>query len=344
MPELTPSPRIQALLRSALLWDNHGCLPMRADESFIPQLKRYHAAGVRIVSLNVGFANMSWTEHLQLLSFMRRWVALRSETYALISTVEDVRRCQSEGKLGIVFDIEGMCPVQENSSLVQTFYELGVRWMLIAYNRNNAAGGGCLDSDGGLTAVGRSIIDEMERVGMVLCLSHTGARTVAEALEYARRPVIFSHSNPYGHTAHPRNVSDELMRACARKGGVIGLSGIGPFLGTNVDCVQALLNQLRYVIDRVGAEHVGLGLDYVFDRNENAEHVRLHPHLYPAGLDPIGGMGLVEPEEMGAIAEGLARDNLTDTQIRGILGENWLRIATQVWRSPQTESLRRAVA
>jgi membrane dipeptidase len=252
------------------------------------------------------------------------------DTYRLLSTVDDVRRCKAEGKLGILFDIEGMCPVQEDLSLVQTFYELGVRWMLIAYNRNNEAGGGCLDADSGLTAVGRAIIDEMERVGMVLCLSHVGARTAAEALEYARNPVIFSHSNPYGHTPHARNISDDLMYACARKGGVIGLSGIGPFLGASENLVERLLHQLRYVIDLVGPEHVGIGLDYVFDRSELDEHVRRNPMLYPTGV--TGGLGMVEPEAMSAIGEGLARDNLGDEQIRSILGENWLRIATRVWR------------
>lgn len=323
------SPRTQTLLRSAVMWDNHACMPLRADARFLPQLERYREAGVSVVSLNVGFADMSWAEHVCILSFMRQWIALRPHTYRLLSTIEDVRRCKAEGKLGIVFDIEGMCPVQSDLSLVQTFYELGVRWMLIAYNRNNAAGGGCLDADCGLTAVGRAIIDEMERVGMVLCLSHAGALTAAEALEYSRNPVIFSHSNPYGDTPHARNISDKLMRACARKGGVIGLSGIGPFLGANVNLVEHLLRQVRYVIDRVGAEHVGLGLDYVFDRTEVEEYVRLNPTLFPPGMDTAG---MVEPEAMGAIAEGLARDNLTDAQIQGILGENWLRIATRVWR------------
>jgi membrane dipeptidase len=223
-----------------------------------------------------------------------------------------------------------MGPVQDNPSLVQTFYELGVRWMLIAYNRNNSAGGGCLDIDSGLTAIGRRIIDEMERVGMVLCLSHAGARTAAEALEYSRNPAIFSHSNPHGDSPHTRNISDEMLRACARKGGVIGLSGFGPFLGTNVNLVERLLRQLRYVIDLVGAEHVGLGLDYVFDRTELDEYLRLHPALFPPGIDRVAGM--IEPEAVVEIAEGLARDNLTDSQIRGILGENWLRIATRVWR------------
>ena len=326
------STRAGQLLQSAIAWDNHACLPLRADADFLPQLERYRAAGVNVVSINVGFADLPWAEHLRILSFMRQWLARRPEIYRLLATVEDVHRCKADGTLGIVFDVEGMCPVQDNPSLVQTFYELGVRWMLIAYNRNNAAGGGCMDVDNGLTAVGRTIIDEMERVGMVLCLSHCGARTAVEALEYSRNPVIFSHSNPSGDTAHTRNVSDDLIRACARKGGVIGLSGIGIFLGCNVDLVSALLRQLHYVIDLVGAEHVGLGLDYVFDRVELDEYVSSNPALFPPGMATAGGLGLVEPESLGMIVEGLARANFTDAQIRGVLGENWLRIATRVWR------------
>ena len=131
------SPRIRNLLGSSVVWDNHGCMPLRADASFLPQLERYAKAGVNVISLNVGFADVSWADHVKLLSFMRQWIARRPDNYRLVSTVEDIRRCKAEGKLGIVFDIEGMCPVQDSVSLVQTFYELGVRWMLIAYNRNN---------------------------------------------------------------------------------------------------------------------------------------------------------------------------------------------------------------
>jgi membrane dipeptidase len=277
-------------------------------------------------------AQVPLLEHLRVLSFMRRWLANHPNTYHLVSCVEDINRCKSEGKLGIVFDVEGMCPVQDDLSFVQTFYELGVRWMLIAYNRNNKAGGGCLDEDSGLTAVGRAVIDEMERVGMVLCLSHGGARTVTEALEYSRNPAIFSHSNPSADTAHPRNISDELIRACAGKGGVIGLNGLGPFLGTNESLVERLLRQLRYVIDLVGPEHVGLGLDYCFDVAELDAYVRKNPALFPIGVDESGRMQMVEPEALSSIAEGLARDNLGEAQIAGILGGNWLRIASSVWR------------
>ena len=322
--------RAEALLRTAVVWDNHGCMPLRCDESFLPQLERYRCSGVTIASLNIGFANIPWTEQLRVVSYMRRWISLRPQSYRLVSHVSDIRLCKRDGRLGVVFDIEGMGPVTDDLSLVQTFYDLGVRWMLIAYNKNNAAGGGCMDTDGGLTCLGRAIIDEMERVGMVLCLSHTGHKTVAEALDFARNPPIFSHSNPYGHTAHERNITNHLMTTCARKGGVIGLSGIAPYLGGNDRLIERWLSQLRYVIDLVGADHVGIGLDYVFDRTELDEYVRSNPALFPPGV--TGGLQMIEPENTGAIAEGLARDNLSDTQISGILGGNWMRIAERVWR------------
>ena len=324
--------RTAAVMRTAIVWDNHGCMPLQADESFLPQLERYRKAGVTVASINVGFGEMSWTDHLRVLAFMRQWVAKRPEAYRLLGNVDEVELCKRDGKLGIVFDVEGMFPVQDNLSLVQTFYELGVRWMLIAYNRNNAAGGGCLDNDTGLTPTGRAIIEEMERVGMVLCLSHTGGRSASEALEYSRNPVIFSHSNPYGDAPRQRNISDELIRACARKGGVVGLSGIGSFLGTSADLVPRLLRQLRYVIDLVGTDHVGLGLDYVFDRSGLDEQMRQNPVLFPRDLDMGAGLTMIAPESLPEIAEGLARDNLTDQQIHDVLGHNWLRIARRVWK------------
>lgn len=315
------------LMSGAVVWDNHGCMPLRADESFLPQLERYRHAGVNVVSINVGFADIPLIEHVRVLSFMRHWIAQRPDTYQLVGSVDDVEDCKASGKLGVTFDIEGMCPVEDDLSFVQTFYELGVRWMLIAYNRNNKAGGGCLDADHGLTATGRAIIDEMEGVGMVLCLSHTGTKTAAEALAYSRNPVIFSHSNAYSVHAHPRNIPDELMRACAAKGGVIGINGIGSFLGGGEDLVDQFLRHVLYAVDLVGAEHVGLGLDCVFDRAELDQGRSRNPALYAPGLDNR----MLEPEAIGAIIEALGRGGLTDAQIRAIIGGNWLRIARQIW-------------
>lgn len=325
--------RFENLIETALIWDNHGCMPLRPDASFLPQLDRYRDAGINVISLNVGFGDMSLLEHMRVLSFMRHWISQNSDKYCLISEVSDISRCQIERKLGIVFDIEGMRPIVGNISFVRTFYELGVRWMLIAYNRNNEAGGGCLDVDIGLTPVGREIIDEMQRVGMVLCVSHTGPITAAEAIEYSRNPVIFSHSNPHSDNPHPRNVGDALMKACAKSGGVVGLSGLGIFLGTHEKLVDKFLYQMSYVVDLVGPDHVGIGLDYVFDQSELDELRRSKPTLFSSPVAGSGGSGYVAPENLREIADELGKKNFTESQIRGILGENWMRVAKLVWNS-----------
>lgn len=307
-------------------------MPLRTDASFLPQLQRYRDAGVTTASLNVGCADMSLTEHVRVLSFMRRWIAQRPESYRLVVRAEDVDRCKRDGKLGITFDIEGMYPVQDDLSLVQTFYELGVRWMLVAYNRNNKAGGGCQDEDTGLTAVGQQIIDEMERVGMVLCCSHAGYRTARAALEYSKNPVIFSHSNPRALWDHPRNIPDDLIKLCGRTGGVVNLSGIGIFLGENDNSTEALVRHIDYVVQLIGAEHVGLGLDYVFDQEELDADIRGHPETYPTEIGYTTGIKMIEPERVPMIVEALLQRGYTDTAVQGILGHNNLRIARQVWR------------
>ncbi len=324
--------RRAALIESSAVWDNHACLPLRPDPTFMPQLRRYRDAGVAVVSINVGFGEMPWSEHLAMLNFFRGWLAEHDDEYSLISSVGDIGRCRSQGKLGVVFDIEGMFPLATQPDLVQTCYDLGVRWMLVAYNTNNLAGGGCLDDDIGLTAAGRAVIDAMESAGMVLCLSHTGARTAHEAIEYCRNPVILSHSNPAADTPHPRNVPDALMRTVAGTGGVVGLSGIGPYLGMRGNPVEDLLRQIRHAVDVVGPQHVGLGLDYVFDRAELDEYVLQNPQMFPAELGLSGAMPMVEPEAYPAIVDGLLRDGFGDDDVRAILGGNWLRVARQVWR------------
>lgn len=331
MTPLTHVSRARSFLGSApLVWDNHACFPLRCDDAYLEHLHLYRDAGVTLVSVNVGFGDMSWAQHVELLSYFRAWIAGRPEHFSLVSSAADVMRCREEQRLGVVFDVEGMQCVAHRPGLVQAFYELGVRWMLIAYNRNNDLGGGCLDKDEGLTQAGRDVIDAMERVGMVLCLSHTGSRTALDALGHARNPVIFSHSNPAGHTKHERNISDKTMRACASKGGVIGLSGVGPFLGEPENMVATLVDQIRYVLDLVGAPYVGLGLDHVLDTAELSELIAANPTLFPANAAnrPVRTLG---PACIGEIAESLLGDNLSEEEVRGILGENWLRVARAVW-------------
>jgi membrane dipeptidase len=327
------SEQTRTVLERTLVWDNHACMPLRpGDESFLPQLARHRSAGASLVILNVTYDLYPPETAFLMLATFRSWIARHPDDYVLAETVADIESAKRAGKLAVCFDIEGGCAVEAHPGLVEVFYRLGVRWMLIAYNRNNRLGGGCQDEDCGLTDYGRQIIDEMERVGMVLCCSHTGYRTAREAMEYSSNPVIFSHSNPRVLKNHPRNVPDDLMRACAATGGVFNLNGIGLFLGDNDNSTDTLLRHIDHAVEVIGAEHVGLGLDYVFDHVQLNENIRSRPDIFPPSEGYDAGLALIEPERLPLIAEGLLRKGYSETQVQGILGHNNLRVAAQVWK------------
>ena len=267
-----------------------------------------------------------------MLATFRKWIQENSDKYLIIEKADDVRRAKQEGKLGISFDLEGGKAVDDLPALIEPYYALGVRWMLIAYNKNNALGGGCEDDDSGLTDFGRSVIDEMERVGMVVDLSHTGDRTANDIFEYSSQPVNYSHSNPNSVYEHERNISDEMIRKCAQSGGVVNLNGIGFFLGDNDNSTENFLRHVDHVANVAGPEHVGMGLDYVFDQSQIKAYVAAHPDIFPPEKGYDKGVRMVEPERIPEIVEGLLNMGWSDENVLGFLGGNNLRVAEKVWK------------
>lgn len=321
------------LLRGAIVWDNHACMPLRPlDERFLPQLERCRQAGVTAVTLNIGFGEQTLGDHVRMLAHFRHWFGERPRQYRLIERVEDFAAAKQAGQLAVCFDIEGMNAIEDQLSLIQLYYELGVRWMLIAYNKANRAGGGCQEPDRGLTEFGRRVIEEMARVGMVLCCSHTGYRTAREAIDHSPGPVIFSHSNPRALRDHPRNIPDDLMRACAARGGVIGINGIGIFMGANDNSTEALVRSIDYAVQLVGDDHVGIGLDYVYDSAELDEWVQKMGSTFPKSLGYEGPVKMVEPERLPLVVEALMAKGYDAASLSKILGGNLLRVARQTWK------------
>ncbi|MCA0243433.1 MAG: dipeptidase [Proteobacteria bacterium] len=330
----------RALLSSSLVWDNHGCMPVARphDTSFLPQLQRYRAAGVDMATINIGFGDQSIEDHLRTLASMRHWLLAQRADYLLVETADDVERARAEGRLGVSFDIEGVNAIGDQTSLIELYHALGVRWMLLAYNRNNRAGGGCQDDDGGLTPFGRQVIAEMERVGMVLCLSHTGHRTAREAIAVATRPLLFSHSNPSAVHAHPRNIPDDLIRACAATGGVVGINGVGSFLG-QVDgrddiSSATFARHVDHVVQLVGPRHVSIALDYVFDLGEIETFLAKMQQTFPPELGYSTKPAFVAPEQLPEIVQALLDRGYREEDLRDILGGNLMRLARTVWKAP----------
>mgnify|MGYP006248622545 FL=1 len=322
----------RALLADALVWDNHQCMPLRPeDTSFLPQLQRCKTAGCDVVSLNISFDAVPWENGIQLVATMRHWLKQHSDDYILVETIRDIERARSENKLAVTFDIEGGVALVDHLPMVQFYYDLGVRWMLFAYNLNNSLGGGCNDEPAGLTDFGRQVLREMERVGMVVCCSHTSHETVMDMMEMAENPVIFSHSNPAALKAHYRNVKDEAIKACANTGGVIAINGIGEFLGDNDDRTETMVRHIDYCVQLVGADHVAIGTDYCFDQQELVEFLEQNPDVFDDKMR-AEGLRMVKPEQIPEIADYLLRMNYIEQDVRNILGENHLRVARAVWK------------
>lgn len=313
-------------------WEAHACLPLLPNQD-MARLLRYRDAGFHHVSVNVGMDMTPFPVVMQVLAGFRHWLAGHPENFTLVSTVADIHRAREQNKLAVSFDLEGSNMLLQDPAMVPLFASLGVRQMLLAYNRDNSCAGGCHGAGAGLTVLGREVVAAINTAGIVMDCSHASKRASLDVIECSQRPVIFSHTNVKAVFDHPRTIDDEQILACAASGGVIGLTGLGIFLGDSEASVDAFVRQIDYLAERVGAAHIGLGLD-----------TELHPEHkdLPDGVDEndwwpaafYGGMNghtQLQPETLPTVANELARLGYRSADIQGIFGDNFMRVATATW-------------
>ena len=324
---------LEQLYRDALVWDAHaGVFP--SPEVDLNLLDEWSALGASYLSINVGFDVMEWQETMATLATYRRWLTAHTDRFVLAGDTQDIDRARAENKFALSFDIEGMNALNGDINMVSVYHALGVRQMLFAYNLNNAAAGGCHDRDTGLTEFGQQVVREMNRVGMIVDCSHAAYTTTMDIMHASSKPVVFSHSNPAAVWDHQRNISDDQIKACAATGGVIGLNGMGIFLGDNDISIDMMLRHVRHVSELVGTAHSGFGFDYSPDIDVDIGVIlRSRPDYWPAGQQyDTRGIKHAGPQQLPQLIDALAESGFDDSDIRGFLGENFRRVAANAWQ------------
>lgn len=326
---------IRELCSSSLIWDAHaGIFP--APDADLQGVTSWRDHLVDYVSINIGFDLLDWETSLRTLLSYRRKIGLMSDSVQIIRSVGDILKARAEGKLAVSFDIEGVNALNGDVTMVSVYYDLGVRQMLLAYNLNNLGGGGCHDIDNGLSAFGRQVIAEMNRVGMIVDASHVGLRTSLEMMEHSESPVVFSHSNPTVLCKHQRNITDEQIRACASQGGVVGINGMGIFLGDNITTDNVYADHACYVAELVGPEHVAIGLDWkppMKSAPDLGSILRSRPDYWPVGQRyDTAGIKIVSPAQIPSICTILASRGWTRYDLEGLLGRNFFSLAQRIWK------------
>jgi membrane dipeptidase len=294
--------------------------------------------GTALITSSAGW---KWTDVIHDLGLRYSDFAHQDMVYVAL-TIDDLYRAKREGKIAFVATLESATPVENELDRVDVLYGLGVRSMGITYSESNALGSGLKEPrDGGLTHFGRRVVRRMNQLGMTIDVAHCGDQTALDVIETSQKPIVISHVGARALWNTPRMMPDEVFKACAEKGGVIGVEAAPHTTLTHQHpqhSIESYMEHLVYIADLVGIEHVACGPDTLF-----GDHVGLH-HAFASQLSIGSAHAGVEYEEV-AYVEGLENPgevmpnvirwlvahSYSDQEIAQVAGKNVLRVLEQTW-------------
>ena len=245
-----------------------------------------------------------------------RLITRHPEYFVRVDGPNDLPRARQEGKIGIILGMQDANHLRSVDD-VDAFYRMGQRLTQLTYNSANRLGDGCqVSRDRGLTAFGMEVVARMNSVGMAIDVSHCGERTSLDAIALSKKPVLITHSNCRALAPGvSRCKSDEVIRAAARNGGVLGITAVRRFVrAKDPVTIEDVLDHFDYAVRLVGVEHVGVGSDFDLDA---------HPSYDIPGLN--------QSNRIYQLTEGLLRRGYTGPHISLMLGGNFQRALRQIW-------------
>ncbi|RLE54282.1 MAG: membrane dipeptidase [Candidatus Methanomethylicota archaeon] len=302
-------------------------------------LQKVRDAGVTVVHKTVA-SEHNLSEAVKSIADWYSKIERNSDKALLATTVEDMIKAKREGKVAYIFGFQNTIPLEYDLNLLEVYYRLGVRIIQLTYNERNLVGDGCGErTNCGLSNFGVELIERMNKLKMIVDISHVGDKSGLEAIELADIPVC-THANARALCNNVRNKDDETIKALAEKDGVIGVNAFPAFVKwTRMDVgerpsVSDLLDHIDYIVNLVGIDHVGLGLDLI-DNWPIEKHKTLmkRPDIwgkpapdgtykYPIGIENV--------TQIINITRGLVARGYSNVEIEKILGKNWLRIFSKL--------------
>ena len=240
----------------------------------------WEASGVTCIIQNAGEEGNDVKRLLKRLSHFTYATDMMRDFVGKAVTPDDIFKAKKENRHALYFSGNGVplpgewVSVEEELRYISVFFQLGIRMMHLTYNRRNVIGDGCAEkSNGGLSDFGRSVVKEMNRVGVIVDIAHSGWQTSLEAAQLSQRPMVASHSTIASVNHHIRSKPDNVIRAIADTGGYIGICCIPRFLGGTGD-ISSMMKHIDYVVKKFGSDHVAIGTDISYTSSFAAEESR----------------------------------------------------------------------
>lgn len=285
--------------------------------------------GVDAVHVTVAY-HETLPELIGNLAAWNRRFARWPDRLARATSAADVRAAQASGRTAILFGLQTPAPVGDDLGRIEILHQLGIRFMQLSYNNQSLMAAGCYESeDSGLTRFGREAVTEMNRVGLVIDMSHSAERSTRAAIDASARPIAITHANPSWWHDVPRNKSDEVLRALVARGGMLGFSLYPHHLSDGSDCtLDSFCAMVAEAAARYGIEHLGIGSDLCQDQPDSVVTWMRNGRWTASGAGatfPPQPAWFRDNRDFATLRDGFSHTGFSEDEIAGLLGGNWLR-------------------
>ena len=304
--------------------------------------ERLRAGNITAINATVA----TWENFVQTMAHLTVWMRRFRERQDIVQVKEtaDIHAAKELGKTGIILSFQNASPIENELDRLGLFLALGVRVIQLTYHETNLLGSGCWErNDCGLSNFGVDAVREMNRLGIVIDLSHVGPKTTMDAIEMSEQPVAITHANARSFCDHPRNKEEEALKLLAEKGGVVGATSFANFLPKGFDStVEDFVDAIDDMVERVGLDHVAIGTDSTHDQPLEFWHYIVSqqgtkfPSTFADGSVPYTELsfqpkGIDSPAEFPNLAEALANRGYRAEETAKLLGGNWMSLFERVW-------------